>query len=99
MPHTADTAGLNVPHVALVSTLASISPAPPFVFRNYQFPAGSEEAAQQISAHNGSCKHAVWQAVRASSAASFYLEDFRWQGLLAGIMHFFVHLLHAHPSW
>ena len=73
----ADTAGLCVPNVALVSTLSSMSPAPPFVFRNYQLPPGSEALASRISAHAGSCKHAVWQAVRASSAASFYLEDFR----------------------
>lgn len=67
-----------MPSIALVSTLSSVSPAPPFVFRNYQLPPGSDTLAQQISGHAGSCKHAVWQAVRASSAASFYLEDFRW---------------------
>lgn len=38
----------------------------------------SETQAAAIGAHNGSCRHPVWQAVRASSAASFYLEDFRW---------------------
>ncbi|EFN59236.1 hypothetical protein CHLNCDRAFT_138222 [Chlorella variabilis] len=75
-----DTAGLNVPSIALVSTLSSVSPAPPFVFRNYQLPPGSDTLAQQISGHAGSCKHAVWQAVRASSAASFYLEDFSCGG-------------------
>jgi hypothetical protein len=36
------------------------------------------------SAFMGSCKHQVWQAIRASSAAPYYLDDFsvdsyRWQ--------------------
>ena len=78
LPHCADTAAFKGPRVALVSTLSSMSPAPPFVFRNYQLPLASEPLAQQIGAHAGSCKHPVWQAVRASSAASFYLEDFRY---------------------
>ena len=73
----ADTAAFKGPKVALVSTLSSMSPAPPFVFRNYQLPLASEALAGEIGAHAGSCKHPVWQAVRASSAASFYLEDFR----------------------
>ena len=74
----ADTAGLGGPKVALVSTLASVDPAPPYLFRTYQLPPGSEGLAADICGHAGSCKHPVWQAVRASSAASFYLEDFRW---------------------
>lgn len=75
-----DTMGLGAPAVALVSTLASVTPAPPFVFRSYQPPPGSEALADQMGAHGGSCKHPVWQAVRASSAASFYLEDFSCGG-------------------
>ncbi|KAL4431288.1 hypothetical protein ABPG75_006544 [Micractinium tetrahymenae] len=75
-----DTVGLDTPAVALVSTLASVTPAPPFVFRSYQLPPGSEALADQLGAHGGSCKHPVWQAVRASSAASFYLEDFSCGG-------------------
>ncbi|PRW58490.1 phospholipase A I isoform X1 isoform A [Chlorella sorokiniana] len=74
-----DTAVLG-PKVALVSTLSSLSPAPPFLFRTYQLPPGSEALGAQIGAHAGSCKHPVWQAVRASSAASFYLEDFTCGG-------------------
>lgn len=85
-PPPADTAGLHVPAVALVSTLSSITPAPPFVFRNYQLPPGAAALAASISAHGGSCKHPVWQAVRASSAASFYMEDFRWLEGGAGVV-------------
>ncbi|KAJ7967666.1 Patatin [Quillaja saponaria] len=96
----------NVPKVVVVSTLVSVMPAQPFVFRNYQYPAGTPEvhlttseisggtvlgsptAGSQVgyrrSAFIGSCKHQVWQAIRASSAAPYYLDDFsddanRWQ--------------------
>ncbi|XP_060973260.1 phospholipase A I isoform X1 [Cannabis sativa] len=96
----------NVPKVFAVSTLVSVMPAQPFVFRNYQYPAGtpeiplasSESSAISIlgspttgaqvgykrSAFIGSCKHQVWQAIRASSAAPYYLDDYsddanRWQ--------------------
>lgn len=34
----------------------------------------------QIHAHGGSSKHHVWQAVRASSAATYYLDDFSCGG-------------------
>ncbi|XP_050233000.1 phospholipase A I isoform X2 [Mercurialis annua] len=96
----------NIPKVFVVSTLVSVMPAQPFVFRNYQYPAGTPEVplansegsgitvlgsptiGAQVgytrSAFIGSCKHHVWQAIRASSAAPYYLDDFsddvnRWQ--------------------
>uniref|UniRef100_A0A5B6ZNM3 Patatin n=1 Tax=Davidia involucrata TaxID=16924 RepID=A0A5B6ZNM3_DAVIN len=96
----------NVPKVFVVSTLVSVVPAQPFLFRNYQYPAGTPEIPFAISessstsgpgtttigaqvgykrnAFLGSCKHHIWQAIRASSAAPYYLDDFsddvnRWQ--------------------
>ncbi|XVF87703.1 hypothetical protein PTKIN_Ptkin18bG0141800 [Pterospermum kingtungense] len=96
----------NIPKVFIVSTLVSVVPAQPFVFRNYQYPVGTPEVPLTISessgitilgspntgtqvgykrsAFIGSCKHHVWQAIRASSAAPYYLDDFsadacRWQ--------------------
>lgn len=96
----------NTPKVFVVSTLVSVTPAQPFVFRNYQYPAGTPEVPLAMSessgisvqgspttgaevcykrsAFIGSCKHEVWQAIRASSAAPYYLDDFsddvhRWQ--------------------
>jgi Leucine-rich repeat (LRR) protein len=75
-----DTACLSSPKVALVSTLASVCPATPFVFRNYEF---SQSAAPLIAeglAHQGSAKHQVWEGVRASSAATYYLDEFICQG-------------------
>jgi hypothetical protein len=117
----------------VVSTLVSVTPATPFLFRNYELPAAAHEQAQQvigspqihqllsgtmfsanIHLHTsmkiwlhwclvaGSClltrvrlrpafwaaspqlkvppassAHDVWQAVRASSAAPYYLDDFK----------------------
>ncbi|KAJ4838695.1 Phospholipase A I [Turnera subulata] len=96
----------NIPKVFAVSTLVSVMPAQPFIFRNYQYPPGTPEIPFAISERSGvhvlgspttgaqlgykrsafigSCKHQVWQAIRASSAAPYYLDDFsddvnRWQ--------------------
>ncbi|KAF3965203.1 hypothetical protein ACB098_05G177400 [Castanea mollissima] len=96
----------SIPKVFVVSTLVSVMPAQPFVFRNYQYPAGTpevplpmsessgisvqgsptigSEVGYKRSAFIGSCKHEVWQAIRASSAAPYYLDDYsddvhRWQ--------------------
>ncbi|PSS04704.1 Phospholipase A I like [Actinidia chinensis var. chinensis] len=96
----------STPKVCVISTLVSTMPAQPFVFRNYQYPAGTLEIPFVISegsttgglvtsntspqvgykrnAFIGSCKHHIWQAIRASSAAPYYLDDFsdgvyRWQ--------------------
>ncbi|KAL3627536.1 Phospholipase A I [Castilleja foliolosa] len=96
----------KTPKVFVVSTLVSVAPAQPFIFRNYQYPAGTLEISSAVSenlttggqgvvttgaqvgykrnAFIGSCKHQIWQAIRASSAAPYYLDDFsdgiyRWQ--------------------
>ncbi|MQM16527.1 hypothetical protein Taro_049485, partial [Colocasia esculenta] len=97
----------GIPKVFVVSTLVSVMPAQPFLFRNYQYPAGTPELPQGVpespatcgigttaslsfgtsnrrSAFIGSCKHRIWEAIRASSAAPYYLDDFsddinRWQ--------------------
>ncbi|KAL4345858.1 hypothetical protein AHAS_Ahas11G0320400 [Arachis hypogaea] len=101
-----DSAVKNVPKVFVVSTLVSMMPAQPFIFRNYQYPTGTPEVTLAMSessgvvlvsptdaqvgytykrsAFIGSCKHQIWKAIRASSAAPYYLDDFsddvnRWQ--------------------
>ncbi|KAL4562496.1 hypothetical protein LXL04_034702 [Taraxacum kok-saghyz] len=101
-----DTAVKNIPKVIVISTLVSVSPSQPFIFRNYQYPAGTLEAPLTLAenlatsgsvtstngaqigykrgAYMGSCRHHIWQAIRASSAAPYYLDDytdgvFRWQ--------------------
>ena len=77
---------LGGPKVFVVSTLVSVIPATPFLFRNYEYP---EEMMDDdgYSVHDaipGSCKHRLWQGVRASSAAPYYLADYvhgsdKWQ--------------------
>ncbi|KAL6657943.1 hypothetical protein ACP70R_005723 [Stipagrostis hirtigluma subsp. patula] len=101
----------GIPKVFAVSTLVSVMPAQPYIFRNYQsymlqYPPGTLEVSPGTAespsvgaigttvsgapvgikrvAFMGSCKHQVWQAIRASSAAPYYLDDFsddvnRWQ--------------------
>ncbi|RWW49432.1 hypothetical protein BHE74_00044409 [Ensete ventricosum] len=88
----------GIPKVFVVSTLVSVTPAQPFLFRNYQYPAGTPESplgmaespavtaigtaipsaqiASRRGAFIGSCKHRIWEAIRASSAAPYYLDDF-----------------------
>ncbi|KAK8947196.1 hypothetical protein KSP39_PZI006961 [Platanthera zijinensis] len=100
-----DSAVKKIPKVFVVSTLVSVAPAQPFIFRNYQYPVGTPElpsgmaeipaawgtGAVPVGQHGsrrcafmGSCKHRIWEAIRASSAAPYYLDDFsddvnRWQ--------------------
>ncbi|CAN6458076.1 unnamed protein product [Victoria cruziana] len=99
----------NTPKVFVVSTLVSVMPSQPFLFRNYQYPAGTPEMSigttestavsigspptsarvhsqggTKRAAFLGSCKNHIWEAIRASSAAPYYLDDFsddvnRWQ--------------------
>eukprot|EP00775_Hariotina_reticulata_P011345 gene11345-11494_t len=71
-----DTAIMGGPKVFVVATLASARPAAPFAFRNYELPDEAAPAAAALAACAGSCKHHVWEAVRASSAAPYYLDDF-----------------------
>lgn len=75
-----DLAAAGSPRLAIVATLASAQPATPFVFRSYAIPKNSEKLAAGIGARPGACHHAVWAALRASSAAPYYLEDFRCAG-------------------
>ncbi|XP_042509238.1 phospholipase A I isoform X1 [Macadamia integrifolia] len=101
-----ESATKSIPKVFVVSTLVSMMPAQPFIFRNYTYPIGTPEmplgtgespaftglgtaatgtqTGYNRSAFMGSCKHHIWQAIRASSAAPYYLDDFsddvnRWQ--------------------
>ncbi|KAK9056382.1 hypothetical protein SSX86_027472 [Deinandra increscens subsp. villosa] len=101
-----DSSVKRIPKVFVVSTLVNVAPAQPFIFRNYQYPAGTLEVPLMMSenistngsgtattgaqvgykrsAYMGSCRHDLWQAIRASSAAPYYLDDFsdgvlRWQ--------------------
>ncbi len=44
-----------------MATLASVTPAQPFVFRNYELPLEADELARGMRASMGSSRHYVWQ--------------------------------------
>ena len=71
-----DASVLGGPKVAVVATLVSRQPASPFLFRTYELPLEAERDAMRLGVGPGSSKHELWQAVRASSAAPYYLDDF-----------------------
>lgn len=56
-----DTAVMGGPKVFVVATLASVRPASPFAFRNYELPDEATPIAEQLAACAGSCKHHVWE--------------------------------------
>ena len=47
--------------IVVVSTLASFTPASPFIFRSYELPVEAEQLAAKMGACAGSSKHLVWQ--------------------------------------
>ena len=55
-----------------------VSKGPLQVFRTYEFApnATEEQRRERLALHIGSSKHKLWEAIRASSAAPYYLDDF-----------------------
>jgi len=64
------------PNVAIVSTLVSDDRIAPFIFRNYVHPQFNH------SSYKGSSRYPVWAAVRASTAAPGYFDDFYLDGMI-----------------
>ncbi|XP_015789793.1 calcium-independent phospholipase A2-gamma [Tetranychus urticae] len=60
----------NMPKIVTVSALINTPTIQPFVFRNYN------HSDKSLSYYEGSCKYAIWQAIRASAAAPGYFEEF-----------------------
>ncbi|XP_062849072.1 calcium-independent phospholipase A2-gamma-like isoform X2 [Trichomycterus rosablanca] len=61
----------DCPKVAAVSTVVNRgTPLKAYVFRNYNLPVGVR------SHYRGSCQHKLWEAIRASSAAPGYFQEF-----------------------
>jgi hypothetical protein len=56
-----DAAVLGGPKLVVVATLASFTPATPYVFRSYELPVEAEQRAAKMGACAGSSKHLVWQ--------------------------------------
>ena len=73
-----DASWLRAPKVFGCATDSAVTPARPFLFRTYEFPPGAAAEARSaaLAVHPGSSKHCIWQAIRASSAAPYYLDDF-----------------------
>lgn len=64
------------PKVGAVSVAVNQPTLKPYVFRNYNLP-------HRVESHYfGSCKHQMWQAVRASGAAPGYFEEFELDGFV-----------------
>lgn len=63
-----------MPRVGILSAIVNKQQLVPFLFRNYQLPPRDE------SYYAGSCSPHVWEAVRASSSAPFYFEEFHYNG-------------------
>lgn len=62
----------DVPKIMAISASLLSPRIQPFVFRNYNLPV----ERLKFSDYRGSCKHKLWQAVRASTSAPGYFEDF-----------------------
>ncbi|KAL7858026.1 hypothetical protein AOLI_G00181280 [Acnodon oligacanthus] len=61
----------DCPKVAAVSTVVNKgTPLKAYVFRNYNLPPGVR------SHYRGGCQHKMWEAIRASSAAPGYFQEF-----------------------
>ncbi|KAI4877292.1 hypothetical protein NFI96_011838, partial [Prochilodus magdalenae] len=61
----------DCPKVAAVSTVVNKgTPLKAYVFRNYNLPTGVR------SHYRGGCQHKMWEAIRASSAAPGYFQEF-----------------------
>ncbi|PIK45558.1 putative phospholipase A I [Apostichopus japonicus] len=61
----------SCPKVASVATLMNVGMMRDYLFRNYNLPPGS------VSFYQGSSKYCLWEALRASSAAPGYFEEFK----------------------
>ena len=57
--------------ISAISTLMNMTKLSNYVFRNYTHPPGTQ------TLYPGSCKYPFWQAVRASSAAPGYYEEYK----------------------
>jgi calcium-independent phospholipase A2-gamma len=61
----------DVPKVMAISASLNSPRIKPYVFRNFNF-----HPLDSHGVYEGSCKHKVWQSVRASTSAPGYFEDF-----------------------
>jgi hypothetical protein len=56
-----DAAMLGGPKVGVVSTITSVTPAAPFLFRSYELPREVAQLSEGIAACEGSSRFEIWQ--------------------------------------
>ena len=63
----------RTPKIALVASEVTQNRISPYVFRSYQLP------RKTLTSYQGSSRYPIWAAVRASTAAPGYFDDFIWE--------------------
>ncbi|KJH49024.1 phospholipase, patatin family [Dictyocaulus viviparus] len=71
-----DTSKESVPRLSIVAAIVNFPVIQPYVFRNYEPPAGRD------SHYRGSTGHYLWKAIQASAAAPLYFEEVKLDHLL-----------------
>ncbi|WKY04234.1 hypothetical protein Q1695_005311 [Nippostrongylus brasiliensis] len=66
---TIETSKACVPRLSIVASIVNSPVLQPYIFRNYEPPAGRD------SHYRGSTGHYLWQAIQASAAAPLYFEE------------------------
>uniref|UniRef100_A0A8R1HXI2 PNPLA domain-containing protein n=1 Tax=Caenorhabditis japonica TaxID=281687 RepID=A0A8R1HXI2_CAEJA len=67
---------LNTPRLAIIASIVNLPTIQPYVFRNYDHPAGRD------SHYRGGAEHPLWTAVQASAAAPLYFSEVKLDNLL-----------------
>ncbi|CAB3409848.1 unnamed protein product [Caenorhabditis bovis] len=60
---------MNTPRLAVVASIVNLQTIQPFIFRNYEHPAGRD------SYYRGGTQHHLWTAIQASAAAPLYFKE------------------------
>ncbi|CCD74151.1 PNPLA domain-containing protein [Caenorhabditis elegans] len=67
---------LHTPRLAIVSSIVNLPTIQPYIFRNYDHPAGRD------SHYRGGADHCLWTAIQASAAAPLYFSEVKLDNLL-----------------
>ncbi|EGT38601.1 hypothetical protein CAEBREN_15341 [Caenorhabditis brenneri] len=67
---------LHTPRLAIISAIVNLPTIQPYVFRNYDHPAGRD------SHYRGGTDHCLWTAIQASAAAPLYFSEVKLDNLL-----------------
>ena len=65
---------MELQQISIVSNVTTANHMKVFLFRNYNLPPLAQ------SHYDGTARHKCWEAIRASSAAPGYYEDFKLDG-------------------